>query len=380
MDGKSLVLASLVFGALLVAAAPSPAEEEPASWYTSAVAAGEIDDAAYRKRMTEIVDDVNATRREFADLGPLEWDREKSEGHFRHARWLLHHMKEPWNSGGVTDFHDESAGSEFFHLEGRSAAKVSLIAVMYLKRRKPFQPCDRWLPTVGKRFPWLLRSATTVYAGYAEGVVPKGADFAGDRWGVVVLATDADFKRSRARENPANRAPVVCPRDGAKGVPLELLREAPDIVPPELDGKAGKKTKHGFPLTFSFFGGQALLSGAAVTLVRLEEVEVEEEKPKRRRPGSRGSRKKKAKKSKKRKTEIIETSVEYFLSTPLEKPLRKKPGTNANSIVVIPHRPLEPGMTYRATLTCRIGGGNGAGKPKDVELVTTFTTAAATKK
>ncbi len=380
-DGRMRALIQTVLvAALLLVAGPAPAEDAPKNWYDTAVAAGEIDDRAYRKRIDQILGDVNATREQFAGVGPLKWDAGGSEGHFRHARWLLHHMKEPWNSGGVEDFHDEPPGSELFDLEGRAAAKVSVIAFKYIRRENTFLPSENWLPTVVHRLPWLTRSAQFAYIGYAEGEVPEGAEFAGWKWGVVALSTDADYARSKASDDRANDEPVICPTDGATAVPVELQREIPDIVPESLDMQGDQKRKLGFPITFSFFGGEAILSGADVELVMLEEVADEEEKkPERRRPpgSKRGKKKPKKKKPKKKvKTKTVETITEVFVSTPQERPLRNSGRWNANSVVVFPIEPLAPETRYRATLTARTGNG---GEPTPITLTTTFTTGKPAK-
>jgi hypothetical protein len=374
------LLATAAALALLFGGGRADADDDaaPESWYETAVASKEIDQKLYEKRVNEIVEDVNATRATFASVGELKWDVEGSEGHFRHARWLLHHMKEPWNTGGVTDFHDEEPGSELFDQEGRSAAKASVIAFKYIRGRKPFQPCGSWLSTVIHRLPWLTRSATTAYIGYAEGEVPEGAEFEGHRWGVVVMSTDAEYGRTRAREDARNDEPVVCPTDGSKDVPTTLQREVPDIVPASLDMDGAAKRELGFPLTFSFFGGQEILAGVEVTLAKLEEVEVtDEEEPERRLPpGKRRKKRKKKKKAKPKKTEIVETAVECHVSTPRFDALRDNSMWNANSIVVLPHAPLEPATTYRATLKVEVTDG---AEPQPIELTTTFTTAAKSK-
>jgi hypothetical protein len=376
------LLVTAVSISVLVPGTCAAADEEPApaGWYETALTAGEIDKKLYEKRVGEILDDVNTTRATFAQLGPLEWDVAGSEGHFRHALWLLHHMKEPWNSGGVTNFRDEDPGSELFHQEGRSAAKVSVIAFKYIRGRKPFQPCGSWLPTVIQRLPLLTRSAAQARIGYAEGEVPEGAEFEGFRWGVVVLSTDAAYTRSRAQDDPQNDAPVVCPMDGAENVPTSLQREVPDIVPEALDMDGAEKRELGFPITFSFFGGQDIRAGTEVTLVKVVEVVVKSEKEEERRqpPGSRRKKKKKKKPKKEEppKTEFVETPVECHVSSPRHAALRDNPMWNSNSIVVIPHAPLEPGTTYRAVLRAQIVDG---GSPEPVEVVTTFTTAAPEK-
>jgi hypothetical protein len=369
-DGLVRHIACLLVLTLTAAlvASPASAEDPPAEqdWYAAAVEAKELDPKHYEKRISEILTDVNATRAAFCGLGELTWDKAASEGHFRHARWLVHHMREPWNSGGVKDFHDEEPNSELFHLEGRAAAKISVIAFKYIRGRKPFTPSENWLPTVIHRFPWMTRSA--------EKALPEGAEFEGRRWGIVVMSTDADYTRSRARDDARNDEPVLCPHNGAEDVPLKLQREVPDVVPKALDMDGTKKRELGFPITFSFFGGQDVYSGADVTLVKLEQREVKKDDDEERRPppGKR-RKKKKPKKEQKKEYETIETPLACHVSSPRFDPLRENPRWNSNSVVAFPHEPLEPSTTYRATLRVQIADG---GEPELQEFVTTFTTAS----
>jgi hypothetical protein len=181
-----------------------------------------------------------------------------------------------------------------------------------------------------------------------------------------VLACDRTFPATSQSPNADDALPVVCPADGTERVPVELVREVPEIVPEAIDKDGGAPRRLGFPLTFTWYQGQSVLPGVEVALVRLADTSPGDGKRRTPPPAKAGS----APASK-----PAGAPVECYVSTPAERPLRGGAAKNENSVVVFPMAPLATSARYRATLRATVRDGSGAERP--VELVTNFTTAAS---
>lgn len=235
--------------------------------------------------------------RKAVDLPVLTQDADLSMPCLAHAEYLLKNFEVVFKGG--LNVHDEDPKLPGYSVEGRKAAKASVISHMY-GRGDVLVGIDIWMGSFYHRVPLLDPSLAKV-----------GIGFAGVKDGASILVVDSSSGKTRGIDNSK---PIVYPVKDQTNVPRIFCQgfpEAPNPLPNNGDSK-----KAGYPITVSFYQDKVVIKDVTATL---EDEDGKE--------------------------------IEVWLSWQ-EKPAVK--GYGRNSICLIPQAPLKARTTYTATVAAKV--------------------------